>query len=146
MSGVDTMAFDENDPSLMAELAELGWGDDSSGGGNVTATRAGPPAGHRPPPAAAAPARGRGGLAASAPPRREQSGNELLRSLGLSLNSLGDPEVSARMKVRTGVGGGGRCWRSSSSRRRRRRRRRRRTLAVRACFLRLARFERPLDR
>lgn len=98
MSGVDTMAFDENDPALMAELAELGWGDDGSagagggGGGHVTATTAGPPAGHRPRPEAAAPTGGR--LAASAPPR-QQSGNELLRSLGLSLNSLGEPEVRA---------------------------------------------------
>lgn len=88
------MAFDENDPALMTELAELGWGgDDSAGGGagNVMAATAGPPAGHRPRPGPA-PATG-GGLAASAPPHRQQSGNELLRSLGLSLNSLGDQEV-----------------------------------------------------
>ena len=94
MGGVDTMAFDENDPSLMAELAELGWGGDDSagggGGGTATATTAGPPAGHRPRPGAA-PTAG-GGLAASGPPR-QQSGNELLRTLGLSLNSLGEPEV-----------------------------------------------------
>lgn len=90
------MAFDENDPALMAELAELGWGGDDSagGGGNVAATTAGPPAGHRPRPGAAPTTGGR--LAPSCPPR-QQSGNELLRSLGLSLNSLGDPEVRTGM-------------------------------------------------
>lgn len=95
------MAFDENDPSLMAELAELGWGEDGSsgggggGGGGTVAAIGKPPAGHRPRPAAAppAPTMGRGGLEASGPPSRQGSGNELLRSLGLSLNSVGDPEV-----------------------------------------------------
>ncbi|CBN76476.1 hypothetical protein Esi_0000_0063 [Ectocarpus siliculosus] len=94
MSGVDTVAFDENDPSLMAELAELGWGgDDSAGaaaGGGATVAR--PPAGHRPRPDAAP--GGDGGLGPSAAPRREASGNDLLRSLGLSLNSLGDQELT----------------------------------------------------
>ncbi|CAM9879255.1 unnamed protein product, partial [Ectocarpus sp. 4 AP-2014] len=94
MSGVDTIAFDENDPSLMAELAELGWGgDDSAGpgaGGGATVAR--PPAGHRPRPDAAP--GGYGGLGPSAAPRREASGNDLLRSLGLSLNSLGDQELT----------------------------------------------------
>lgn len=93
MSGVDTIAFDENDPSLMAELAELGWGgDDSAGpgaGGGATVAR--PPAGHRPRPDAAPGVNG--GSGPSAAPRREASGNDLLRSLGLSLNSLGDQEV-----------------------------------------------------
>lgn len=94
MGGVDTMAFDENDPALMAELAELGWGEADSSG-NVAAAAGRPPAGHRPRPAAAppAPTRGGRGLEASGPPSRQGSGNELLQSLGLSLNSVGEPEV-----------------------------------------------------
>ncbi|CAN0148881.1 unnamed protein product [Scytosiphon promiscuus] len=96
MSGVDTMTFDENDPALMAELAELGWGGDESssgggggrgGGGGATAAR--PPRGHRPRPDMAG-----GREDSSGGPARQHSGNELLRSLGLSLNSLGDPELT----------------------------------------------------
>ena len=92
------MTFDENDPALMAELAELGWEEDDAGGGGGVASVA---AGHRPRPNA--PTRGRGGEGqtsdeprgggASAAPAQHQGGNELLRSLGLSLNSIGDAEV-----------------------------------------------------
>lgn len=83
------MAFDENDPALMAELAELGWGgdDSSASGGGVVAT-ARPPGGHRPRPDMA-----EGRDLPGGGPQRQASGNELLRSLGLSLNSLGEPEV-----------------------------------------------------
>lgn len=90
MGGVDTVAFDENDPKLMAELAELGW-EDNSGGAATTAKM--PPAGHRPRPDAPQARRGSGEAEPSGAPGRQQSGNELLRSLGLSLNSIGEPEV-----------------------------------------------------
>ena len=96
MGGVDTIAFDENDPSLMAELAELGWDDNGSGGGGSGSGRSAKagvaklPAGHRPLPASSARVDAEG---TSGAPQRGQSGNDLLRSLGLSLNSLGEPEV-----------------------------------------------------
>ncbi|CAN0261181.1 unnamed protein product, partial [Hapterophycus canaliculatus] len=96
MSGVDTIAFDENDPALMAELAELGWGEDESrsgggargarGGGGIATAR--PPGGHRPRPDIAEGRGASGGL------QRQSSGNDLLRSLGLSLNSLAEPELT----------------------------------------------------
>lgn len=94
MSGVDTIAFDENDPALMDELAELGWSDDDDDNTKPSAAKtANIHADHRPIPGAPAPALPAGAREGGGP-RRQPSGNEqMLRSLGLSLESVGDPEV-----------------------------------------------------
>lgn len=116
------MTFDENDPALMAELAEIGWEED--GPPSAAAGVASVPKGHRerrdPPPAAGRGRRKAGEEEVSEAPSRPQGGNELLRSLGMSLNSMGDTEVCGILyKARAGdadetafLGGwgrGGRC-------------------------------------
>lgn len=74
------MAFDENDPSLMSELAELGFDDDEMiGVANVSA-------GHRARPVSSA-----GGSDAHL---GAQDPGDLLKSLGVSLNSIGGDMVS----------------------------------------------------
>lgn len=75
------MAFDENDPNLMAELAELGFDD----GEVIGMAKA--PVGHRPRPVPA-PAAGASGALLEA-----QDPGDLLKSLGVSLNSIGGEMV-----------------------------------------------------